>query len=84
MPSCTVDGVLGIADDRNARREAALDARGRDRGRDREHGLLGEDQRPDLAEQALDVLRLDRDHHERRSGGRVVVRERRLDAIAVS
>ena len=40
--------------------DARLDPRGRDRGGDREDGLLGREQRPDLAEQRLEVLRLRR------------------------
>ena len=49
------------------RRKAVLSIRARRyRGRDRENRLLGEDQRADLAEQALDVLRLHRDDDERR------------------
>jgi hypothetical protein len=38
-------------DDRHAGAEVALDRGRRDRGGDREHGLLGLDQRADLAEQ---------------------------------
>ena len=78
-------GVFGIARTTGTPSGSlSLDARGRYRGRDGEDGLLGEDERPDLAEQPLDVLRLDGDDDERGAGRGVVVRERRLDPVAVA
>ena len=85
IPSCTIDGrVRHRPDDRHARGEVALDRRGRDRGRDREHRLLGLDQRADLAEQRLDVLRLDGDDDERGAGCGLGVRERDVDAVPLA
>ena len=54
------------AQDGHAVGEVPLDLRGRDRGRDREHGLLRREQPADLAEQHVEVLRLDGDHDEGR------------------
>ena len=69
------------ADDRDAGGQVALDRGRRDRRGDREDRLVAGDQVADLAEQGLDVLRLDRDHDERRAGDGLLVRERRDDAV---
>ena len=84
MPSCTVAGRFGIARTTGTpARDLALDRRGRDRGRDREHRLLGRQHAADLAEQRVEVLRLDGDHDERGAGDRLRVRERRPHAVAL-
>ena len=67
--------------DRDGLGEVRLDRRGRDRGRHGEDGLLRCQQPADLAEQRLEVLRLDRDDDERRSRDRLGVRERADDAV---
>src|SRR5439155_4621124 len=46
-----------------------------------EHGLLRREQTADLAEQRVEVLRLDRDHDKRGAADRIGVGERRLDAV---
>ena len=86
MPSCTIAGVFGIArttgDVRPARWRSI--ARGRDRRRDRDDRLAGFDQVADLAEQRLDVLRLDGEHDHVGAADRLVVRGRRLDAVPLA
>ena len=69
------------ADDRDAGRDAALDQCRRDGGGDREDGLLGLEDGPDLAEEDGEVLRLDGDHDDRRVRDRLGIRQRRLDAV---
>ena len=71
------------ADDRDAGRDPALDQRRRDGRGDREDGLLGLEDLPDLAEQNGEVLRLDGDHDDRRVRDGLGVRQRRLDAVPV-
>ncbi|OLE30223.1 MAG: hypothetical protein AUG43_03985 [Actinobacteria bacterium 13_1_20CM_3_68_10] len=68
------------AHDGNALRQALLDRRGRNRSSDREDGLVRADDRCDLLEQDVEVLRLDRDHDQGRIGDRVGIRQRRLHA----
>ena len=59
IPSCTVDGAFGIARTTGTPSAMrALDVLGRDRRRDGEHRLLRRQQRADLGEQRVDVLRL--------------------------
>ena len=86
MPSCTVDGAFGIA--RTTGTPSAMRAsivRGRDRRRDREHGLLGESSEPMSLEQRVDVLRLHRDDDERRRRApRRAFDGRRLDAVPLA
>ena len=73
------------AHDRHAVGDPRLDVRGRDRGRDREDGLLAASSSgADLAEQRVDVLRLHRDDDERGARDRVGVRGRRLDAVPLA
>ena len=85
IPSCTVDGVFGIArttgtpaDSRLSMREvwmaAATDST----------VCSGPSRPPIVAEQALDVLRLDRDDDECRACRGVAVRERGVDAVALA
>ena len=67
--------------DRDSRRQVTLDRGSRDRRRDGEERLLARDQVADLAEQRLDVLRLDGDHDERGLRDGLLVRERGRDAV---
>ena len=69
--------------DGNARRESRLDLGGGNRGGDREHRLLRCQEPADLAEQDVEVLRLDCDHDERGVGDSFRIGERRLDAVPV-
>ena len=62
----------------------AFDRGGRDRGGDREDRLLGLENRADLAEQARDVLRLDRDDDQAGAGHRLGVRVRDLDPVVAA
>src|SRR5438045_3786843 len=54
---------------------------GRNRSRHRENGLLRRQKPADLAEQDVEVLRLDRHDDERRAGDSFAVRERSVDAV---
>ena len=81
-----VDGcgrVRHRTQDGDAVGEMPLDLRGRDRRRDRQHGLLRREQPADLAEQRVEVLGLDGDHDEGRAADRFGVGERRFDAVAL-
>ena len=85
IPSWTVEGAFGIERTTGTSRgDVTLDPRGRDRGRDREDRLLGGEQVADLAEQRLDVLRLDGEHDDVGAADRVGVRGRRLDAVPLA
>ncbi len=76
IPSWTVAGAFGIARTTGTpSRDPLLDVRRRDGGRDRDEGLLRREVLPDLAEQDVDVLRLDGDDDDAR---------RRLTAAALS
>jgi hypothetical protein len=61
----------------------ALDELAGNRGRDREHGLVRLHGAPDLREQALDVLGLDRDHDNLGALHALDVGERGLDPVAL-
>ena len=61
--------------------DALLDVLRPDRGGDRQHGLVGREQRADLGEQRVDVLRLHCDDDELCAAYGVRVRRRRLDAV---
>ena len=66
------------ADNGNTFGQACFDRIRRDCGRYREHGLLSSHDRPNFAEQDVEVLRLDGDHDEGSAGDGLSVRERRV------
>jgi hypothetical protein len=81
-----VDGRRRVrhgAQHRHAVGQVLLDLRSWHRGGDREDGLLGRDHRRHLAEQDVEVLRLDGDDDEAGARGSLAVRERRLDGVLV-
>ena len=85
MPSWTVDGVFGIARTTGTPSESRLSMRDVGIAAATESTVCsGRISVADLAEQALDVLRLHRDDDERGARRRVVVRERGLDAVALA
>ena len=75
--------VRHCAYDRDAGREPRLDLGGGDRCGDREHRLLRRQESADLAEQNVEVLRLDGDDDEASLGDGVRIGKRRLDAVFV-
>src|SRR5919204_1182034 len=71
------------AHDRNSRRDPRFDQRRRDRGGDREDGLVRRQQAADLSEQDVEILWLDGDDNEPGAGNRLCVGQRPAYAVAL-
>ena len=84
IPSCTTDGVFGIARTTGTPSATCRSILAVGIAAATESTVCsGDEQAADLAEQHVDVLRLDGDHDERRAGDGLGVRERRADAVSL-